>query len=397
MTLAGHELIPQIHASPLRGVVVVTGGGSLALSELLCVPGASRTVLEAAVPYAAAALVRLLGAPPEQFCSPRTARAMAMAAFDRALVLDRPASAAGNASGESLVGVACTASLASDRPKRGEHRAYIAVQTLFATETTALTLHKDARTRLEEEQLVASVIIERLAVAAGVARAEQLAPLWEPEMGEARATARTEARPEWRRLLLGELNAVCTDGRFVQAGGKASPRAEGPLLFPGAFNPLHDGHRQIALIAAAKAGRTVEFEVAVQNVDKPPLDYVEIQERLGQFGPDQPVWLTRLPTFLAKARAFPGATFVVGADTAARIADPRYYGGDTTACQSALRELSELGSRFLVFGRLSGESFETLSDLQLPQPLRHICTEIPAAEFRADVSSTDLRRGAPES
>ena len=376
---------------------MVTGGGSLALSELLCVPGASRTVLEAAVPYAAPALAHLLGAPPEQFCSPRTARAMAMAAFDRALVLDGPALAAGHTSAESLVGVACTASLASDRPKRGEHRAYIALQTLFATETTSLTLHKGARTRLEEEQLVASVIIEQLAVAAEVGRAEQLPAFWEPQAGDERSTTRTDARPEWRRLLLGELHAICTDGRFIQAGGKRSSGAEGPLLFPGAFNPLHEGHREIASIAAAKAGRTVEYEIAIQNVDKPPLDYVELQERLGQFAPSQPVWLTRLPTFLAKARAFPGATFAVGVDTVARIADPRYYGGDTTACEAAMLELSELGSRFLVFGRLSGESFRTLSDLQLPQTLHQLCAEVPAAEFRADISSTDLRCDEPES
>ena len=43
-------LIADIHALPARGVFHVTGGGSLILSDLLCVPGASNTVLEASVP-----------------------------------------------------------------------------------------------------------------------------------------------------------------------------------------------------------------------------------------------------------------------------------------------------------------------------------------------------------
>ena len=64
--------------------MAVTGGGSRAISELLEVPGASRTVLEAVVPYAAPALIAWLGAKPEHFCEPRTARAMAMVGFQRA-------------------------------------------------------------------------------------------------------------------------------------------------------------------------------------------------------------------------------------------------------------------------------------------------------------------------
>ena len=65
-------------------VLAITGGGSGAIADLLEVPGGSRTVLEAVVPYSAAALVEFLRGKPEQFCSARTARAMAMAAFQRA-------------------------------------------------------------------------------------------------------------------------------------------------------------------------------------------------------------------------------------------------------------------------------------------------------------------------
>src|SRR5688572_25743282 len=121
-------LVRSLHDAPLRLVLAVTGGGSGAIAELLRVSGASRTVLEAVVPYSAAALADLLGAKPEHFCHERTARAMAMVAFQRALSLaaregqtlplGRDERGLAPACAANLAGIGCTASLASDRPKR---------------------------------------------------------------------------------------------------------------------------------------------------------------------------------------------------------------------------------------------------------------------------------------
>ncbi|MFB3076872.1 MAG: hypothetical protein ACE1Y4_02600, partial [Lysobacterales bacterium] len=66
------SLIAQIHASPLMAMLVVTGGGTQALADVLAVPGASRTVLEALVPYSAAALTEFLGTLPNQVVSIET-------------------------------------------------------------------------------------------------------------------------------------------------------------------------------------------------------------------------------------------------------------------------------------------------------------------------------------
>jgi hypothetical protein len=125
------------------------------------------------------------------------------------------------------------------------------------------------------------------------------------------------------------------------------------------------------------------------------LDFTEIARRLGQFSPDQPVWLTRAPTFLVKSQLFPGATFIVGADTAVRIADPRYYGNDLVARDAAIDAIGRRGCRFLVFGRLMTGSFRLLSQLEMPPRLLELCTEIPEARYRVDVSSTELRRHPP--
>src|SRR5690606_38962012 len=133
------NVIRQLHDSPIQGVLAVTGGGSLVISDLLCVPGASRTVIEATVPYASAALADFLQATPEQFCAEPTARHMAAAALARAERLQPDADRG------SLVGLACTAGLASDRPKRGEHRAHMAVHSLRQTLSCTLHLAKGHR------------------------------------------------------------------------------------------------------------------------------------------------------------------------------------------------------------------------------------------------------------
>ena len=51
----------RLHSSKWTGVFYITGGGSAFLSEILQEPGASKTVLEALVPYAENALSDLLG------------------------------------------------------------------------------------------------------------------------------------------------------------------------------------------------------------------------------------------------------------------------------------------------------------------------------------------------
>jgi len=374
MPMMVEQLVKQMHASPIRLVLALSGGGSRAIAELLEVPGASRTVLEVVVPYSGPALIDWLGGPPDQFCSAETARAMAMAAFRRACRL--------NEGEEPSAGVACTASLATDRPKRGPHRAHVAIQTAARTATRSLKLEKGRRSRAEEERLVACLTLNALAEACGLDR--QLQPDLLP--GEQIEQSETVAPQAWRDLLLGKVEAVRHGGPPEQ--GDECARA----IFPGAFNPLHVGHRRMAEIAQGLLGVSVEYEISIFNPDKPPLDYFEIERRTGQFGGEQAVWLTRLPTFEEKSRRFPGATFIVGADTMRRIADPVYYGDSPTGCQAALEAIAARGCRFLVFGRAAAEGFLRQADLDLPDVLKRISREVPPEQFREEVSSTEIRR-----
>jgi len=350
------ERAETLHRSPWQGVFYVTGGGSELLAELLTTPGASATVLEARVPYAAAALTEILGRAPEQACSDATARAMAMAAFQRARTLG----------GQQAFGFACTASLASNRRKRGTHRAHVAVQTESATYGAHLTFEDDRET---EEHQLAELLWHALAMALelDLHRAPHAEPM----------AAHTPAQRHWRDLILGEELAYATAAHDAR------------LLMPGAFNPLHQAHERMLAIAEATTGLAGAFELSIVNVDKPLLDYTEIDNRLRQFS--KPVWVTRLPTFLDKARRFPAAQFAVGIDTLVRLLEPAYYGG-AAARDQALAELAALEVGFVVFGRRVDGRFLSLADISVPDDIRARCREVPRSEFDEPVSSTQLRR-----
>ena len=372
------ETVERIHASSWRAVLAITGGGTGAIAQLLSVPGASRTVLEAVVPYGSEALADLLGAAPEQACSVETALHMARRAHARARVLE-PGSG-------SLVGLAVTSSLASDRPKKGDHRCHLAIATPSGVEFWSVTLHKGARDRAAEEELVAGLAISVLATACGV-HGFELELLLGP--GDELITHPTaELRDPVVELVAGELARVTllADGSWVDE----APPSRGVLA--GSFNPLHDGHLELARVAEEIIGLPSAFELSVNNVDKPILSASEVRRRSAQFADKGILELTRGATFREKARLLPGATFVVGADTALRIVDGRYYGDNHWEMLAALEELKQRGCRFLVAGRLAADGrFQTLSDIAVPEQFSTLFAEIPESRFRADLSSTHLR------
>ena len=74
---AWQQLISALHASGRKAALAITGGGSGAVGELLRVPGGSRLLIEAQVPYDELALAAFLGFAPAQACSSDTAIAMA--------------------------------------------------------------------------------------------------------------------------------------------------------------------------------------------------------------------------------------------------------------------------------------------------------------------------------
>lgn len=155
------DLVAAIHATDAKLVLVVAGGGNAAITDLLDVPGASRTVLEVVVPYAESAMAEFLGgSTPAGAVSGETARALATAALVRAERL---------APDDEVLGVACTATLVSDRPKKGDHRAHVAVASAAGVTDHRVDLVKGCLDRKGEDRVVADAVLNAVVRACRVA------------------------------------------------------------------------------------------------------------------------------------------------------------------------------------------------------------------------------------
>jgi hypothetical protein len=327
------------------------------------------------VPYHEQALIDFLGRRPDQFCSPAAAHALADRAYERGRWL---------APTETVVGLGCTASLATDRPKRGAHRFFVALRMVDRLATCSLVLAKGKRSREEEEDLLDRVLLNTLAEAFGIGERVTV-PLLPNEQLHAETAPLADPLTLFMRAEAPTVQ-VAVDGQWTLQ----APR---PMrVLSGSFNPVHEGHWGMAAAATRLTGQPVAIELSATNVDKPPLLVEEIRQRVEQFTWRAPIWLTRAPTFREKALLFPGAVFIIGADTAARIVAPRYYDHSQERMTQALNHFRGHGCRFLVAGRADASGkFVGLAELDVPAAWRDLFSAIPETMFRLDLSSTQIR------
>jgi hypothetical protein len=371
-------LVQAIHDRPGRIVVVTAGAGTQALAWLLGVAGASRTLLEALIPYDEAAFDDFLGQTPPQYVASETAGLLAGRALTRARHL--------NAGPEPLIGLACTATIVTDRPKRGPHRAHVATWRDRCICRYTLHLDKGQRDRNGEEEMVSRLMLNALAKAYDLDGRAGLD--WLP--GDSYEVSRSDLEQAAIRLQRGADPYYCIEANGTLHNQLASPVA----MLAGAFNPLHEGHLALATAAAAIVGQPVVFELTAVNADKEGLTLEQIVDRLSQFAGRYTVLASSAPTFLAKSRLFPNATFIVGYDTAERILQPRFYHNNQTEMLAALAEIRKRGGRFLVAGRLDEvtNEFQEPNQLAVPEPFGDLFQSIPPGRFRRDISSTWLRQ-----
>ncbi|NQW20563.1 MAG: hypothetical protein HQ477_07570 [Chloroflexi bacterium] len=172
-----------------------------------------------------------------------------------------------------------------------------------------------------------------------------------------------------------------------------------PLVLAGSFNPLHNGHRRMLAAAAKIVDRPAFFEISILNVDKPMLPRLELEDRVTRIASDgYALIITRSPRFTEKSSILLGSTFVIGFDTYIRLMDKRYYPdhvvGMHSSIENSLDMIHENGCRFIVAGRVDGENqFRGIHDVEfeIPKRFRGMFTELTESQFRADLSSTEIR------
>uniref|UniRef100_A0A0D9V4D7 Cytidyltransferase-like domain-containing protein n=1 Tax=Leersia perrieri TaxID=77586 RepID=A0A0D9V4D7_9ORYZ len=331
-------VVEAIHSSRAQAVIYLAGGASQALGWLLSVPGASGTILEAVVPYSRASMAQLLGKMPLQFTSKQAAEDMALAAYNRGLKLSVP--------GVQVMGVGFTGSLASSRPKHGEHRFYVSTRTQNCLRTSHVTLSKGLRSREEEDKVSSYFLLQAIADACGVPATIQ-SGVQDPEIPK-ESSEQFDEDQELQQVINGQ---VCM--KVYHLCDSLEKNFNRKIILPGSFNPLHDGHLRLLEVASSMCDDGLPcFEISAINADKPPLSIAEIKRRVEQFRKvGKNVIISNQPYFYKKAELFPGSAFVIGADTAARLVNPKYYGGDYNRMLEILLECKNTGTTFLVGGR----------------------------------------------
>lgn len=161
----------------------------------------------------------------------------------------------------------------------------------------------------------------------------------------------------------------------------------------GAFDPLHAGHLELNRVASKRLQVPVVYEMSLTNVDKADLSWQQVRRRLTQQF-EEPLIVTRAASFLKKCTVFRNCHFVIGADTAERLVDVRYYQQSSGQRDLALKSIAEHGNRFLVGGRFCSlqKRFVSLGEIAIPSSFESLFEGLAESDFRKDLSSTELRQ-----
>ena len=354
----------------------MSGVGSQSANWLLAVPGASKTLLEATIPYSNESLNHYIGEIPEQYVSESTALSMAKSAYFRGLKYHNDFS--------EIVGISCTGAISTNRERRGENQAFIAMWSPTLKCVHHVLIKKGVRTRREEEELISSLIIKSIEEKALGASGLKL----ELTESESSTVVNTEFTSNLDALVNKHIKSIVLKGQKLIALDQGF---SGGIL-SGSFNPIHQGHIGLAKLGPEILNCQTVFEISVTNVDKDPLDSEEVCTRISQFNKNETIFLTSAPLFSEKSEIFKNSTFIIGNDTAGRLVDPKYYKDSIKAMNESLKNIQKNKCDFLVAGRLKDKDFRTVLDVDIPENFTSMFREIPENQFRIDLSSTELRK-----
>lgn len=352
---------------------VITTGGGAGLQQLLWeVPGSSAYLSGASFPYSPEEQEELLGFMPEHFCSEESAIDLASAAYMKAYKFG----------GKKPVGLGITASVASEKIHRGDHRVFACIITEDQVRTCQYTLEKGvgSEVRLLDGETCDDIGLLLLAETLTLSEVEYTHPdhPYHTQRAEDRAKARFFERPFFAAN--GKRLATMTANKHV-------------ALMPGAYNPPHEGHFGTAQHVMDEFGRTVVYEVTAEPPHKEALSVQLLLQRAKLLQGNDRFFTRKAPFYLDKARAFPGIPLVLGADAMVRMLDPK-WGIDLKEMFQAFRKLE---TKLLIAGRTIGDKFVTVDDiskdLRLADP--HVWGYAQSVMLpisgRFDISSTELR------
>ncbi len=157
-------MLRALGVSRRRIALVLTGGGAGTIGRCFRREGASRSFVEAVIPYSRAAVAEYLGRDPAAAsASDSVARQLAAVAFARANRLGDDLMASDAADSTETAGVALVAALPTTPPRRGDDRIHVVLHTSSGGVLWSLELPKHAHTRESAETIADEMVYAALA------------------------------------------------------------------------------------------------------------------------------------------------------------------------------------------------------------------------------------------
>lgn len=383
------QVIERIRDQGKARIYLACTGAGAGLQNLLWeVPGISSVFVGASFPYERESAQDFLHFDPGTYCSPTMAVALAMESFYRAI----------KDGGVGPIGIGLTASVASTQPHRGDHRIFGAWFSDRGCEVRSTIVPKGfgLQDRLRDGRTADLIGLSLLRSAVGF-----------PGPSPARSS---------EMLIDEEIDTVSDsidDGDsiareiffkrpFFRADGsrQADPAGQSLTLFPGSFNPPHEGHFGMADEVQRRFKKPVIFAIEATPPHKPIPSVASLLRRAKALKGREVLFTAGDPLFLDKARQYPNSEFIVGADTLIRMCDPKWsndpkWTGSLTWQQRFEYntmlgdEFRRAGAKFLLFGRkVNGEEIDLAKAVQMPpnfphEYIKHEGWDISSSEIRA--------------